>query len=114
VDGGSGVDFLVGDDESITDLLKGKGKEDVSNVEVFIRGKDVNNLTDLGQLAKIGISVSQDGKGVTLDSSWTRDDSQQSADGYTAYTNGAHVVEVPEDVAASTAVMVEEVSEGQQ
>ena len=79
LDGGTGVDFLLTKDSSTVDSLLQAGK--VSHVEAAITdaGKEPGDatlsLTSMADLAKVGISVSQDDNGnqtITLDKQWTQ------------------------------------------
>ena len=79
LDGGTGVDFLLTKDSSTVDSLLQAGK--VSHVEAAITdaGKEAGDatlsLTSMADLAKVGISVSQDDNGnqtITLDKQWTQ------------------------------------------
>ena len=79
LDGGTGVDFLLTKDSSTVDSLLQAGK--VSHVEAAItdagnkEGDATLSLTSMADLAKVGISVSQDGNGnqtITLDNHWTQ------------------------------------------
>ena len=93
LDGGAGLDFMLVDSSTTTDMniLLGVAKE----VEVAIKGTNGQTaaelgLTDLGKLADVGIHVvdNMDGEHtttMTLSKDWT-------ADGGGTYTNGtAHL-----------------------
>lgn len=79
VSGGSGIDFMVSDDStlSLTKLLQGTGDGNgpiVDSIEVLITGKDALSLTSLEQMAKdYGISIN--GSSLELDSTlWAKAD----------------------------------------
>ena len=84
VSGGSGIDFMVSDNSTLTltELLSG-GKNDnegpiVSGIEVLLKGEDALSLTSLDQLAKdYGITLDTNAEGketLTLDmGKWTYD-----------------------------------------
>lgn len=66
--GGSGIDVLLSNssEETLNDLLKGiEGKPHVQDVELFLKGDGVENLTSMDDLTKYGIHVENDQ--VTLD-----------------------------------------------
>ncbi|WP_257243083.1 beta strand repeat-containing protein [Desulfovibrio legallii] len=91
-DGGTGVDFLLTKDLNTVDSLLNNGK--VENVEAAITdagGKDGDatlSLTNMADLAKVGISVGQDAttgqQTITLDSHWTAGDAHN---GMATFTN---------------------------
>ena len=79
IDGGSGIDFLVSNDGSLSlqELLTESGRNGhggplVNGVEVLIKGDDALSLTSLDQLSKdYGIAIDRDAQGnetLTLDS----------------------------------------------
>ena len=75
VSGGSGIDFMVSDDTSLTlnGLLSNTGSDKplVSGIEVLLKGEDALSLTSLDQLAKdYGITLDTNAEGketLTLD-----------------------------------------------
>ena len=80
VSGGSGIDFMVSDDSSLTldDLLAGNGQDKpiVDGIEVLITGEDATSLTNISQLAnQYGITLGKNEQGedtLTLDmEQWT-------------------------------------------
>ena len=82
VSGGSGIDFMVSGDETLTlnGLLGGKGDGTpiVKGIEVLLKGEDALSLTSLDQLAKdYGITLDTNAEGketLTLDmGKWTYD-----------------------------------------
>ena len=82
IDGGSGIDFMVSDEEglSLDDLLNNSGKEGhsgpmINDIEVLISGKDALSLTNIDQLAaEYGITIGEDGTTFMLNMSlWKQD-----------------------------------------
>ena len=93
VSGGSGIDFMVSGDETLTlnGLLGGKGDGTpiVKGIEVLLKGEDALSLTSIQELAdKYGIKLDTNPDGqetLTLDmSKWT-----EQADGSYAFNSGA-------------------------
>ena len=94
VSGGSGIDFMVSDDTTLTlsSLLGNSGSDKplVSGIEVLLKGKDALSLTSLEQLAKdYGITLDTNAEGketLTLDmDKWTYDSTN---DVYTSKDGG--------------------------
>ena len=94
VSGGSGIDFMVSDDTTLTlsSLLGNSGSDKplVSGIEVLLKGKDALSLTSLEQLAKdYGITLDTNAEGketLTLDmDKWTYDSAN---DVYTSKDGG--------------------------
>ena len=81
VSGGSGIDFMVtNEDVDLDYLLTESGRDDnggpiVDGIEVLIKGRDALDLTNMEQLAKeYGISINDNGD-LELDASkWTGED----------------------------------------
>ena len=66
IHGGSGIDILLSEDESLESLL---GTDKVHDIELFVKGEDAESLTSLTALQDVGINV---GSGsVTLSDAWT-------------------------------------------
>ena len=93
VSGGSGIDFMVSGDETLTlnGLLGGKGDGTpiVKGIEVLLKGEDALSLTSIQELAdKYGIKLDTNPDGqetLTLDmSKWT-----EQQDGSYGFTGGA-------------------------
>ena len=86
IDGGSGIDFIVSNDDSLSlnKLLtesgrNGNGGPLVNGVEVLIKGEDALSLTSMDQLSRdYGITIDRDAQGnetLTLDSNqWKAND----------------------------------------
>ena len=83
VSGGTGIDFMVSNDNTLTlDTLLSGGKDGhegpiVDSIEVLLKGEDALSLTSLDQLARdYGITLdSKDGKEVLqLDGRWEKQD----------------------------------------
>ena len=93
VSGGSGIDFMVSDDTTLTlsSLLGNSGSDKplVSGIEVLLKGEDALSLTSLDQLAKeYGITLDTNAEGketLILDmDKWT-----EQEDGIYAFNGGA-------------------------
>ena len=92
VSGGSGIDFMVSDDTTLTlsSLLGNSGSDKplVSGIEVLLKGDAALSLTSLDQLAKDGITLGTNAEGketLILDmDKWTK-----TADGIYAFNGGA-------------------------
>jgi VCBS repeat-containing protein len=88
VDGGEGIDFLVGlsADMSTVDTMLGNGQ--LNGVEVMMIGDGLSNINDLTNLGNVGLTM--DGNKLVMDERWQQDDTQtagtENTDGYTAYT----------------------------
>ena len=71
VDGGSGIDFMVSQDDTLSlDYLLTQSGRDVNHtgpivndVEVLITGEDALSLTNIGDLAKYGITLGTNARG---------------------------------------------------
>ena len=71
IDGGSGIDFIVSNDDSLSlnDLLTKSGRNGnagpmVNGVEVLIKGEDALSLTSMDQLSKdYGVTIGHDAQG---------------------------------------------------
>ena len=71
IDGGSGIDFIVSDDNSLSlhELLTESGRDGhdgpmVNGVEVLIKGDDALSLTSMDQLSKdYGVTIDRDAQG---------------------------------------------------
>lgn len=103
VDGGEGIDFLVG--KGATDpILKSNGPE-VENIDVFIdTGMDLQSMEDLKE--QLGIAV-EDGKvtGLDADSGWNRSATVTAPDGYAAYEHSGSSGSVDATILVATKVM---------
>ena len=83
MDGGSGIDFMVSDDNTLTldDILSNKDTGTgplVNSIEVLITGEKALDLTNINQLAeKYGITLGENADGketLSLDmSKWTQE-----------------------------------------
>lgn len=82
VSGGSGIDFMVSDDTSLTldGLLSNTGSDKplVSGIEVLLKGEDALSLTSINDLAdRYGITLGVNEAGeetLQLDDRWTKQD----------------------------------------
>ncbi|MDY2667159.1 MAG: hypothetical protein SOV53_07475, partial [Desulfovibrio sp.] len=82
VSGGSGIDFMVSDDTSLTlDGLLSNTSSDkplVSGIEVLLKGEDALSLTSINDLAdRYGITLGVNEAGeetLQLDDRWTKQD----------------------------------------
>ena len=92
VSGGSGIDFMVSDDTSLTldGLLRNTGSDKplVSGIEVLLKGEDALSLTSIKDLAdRYGITLGVNEAGeetLQLDDRWTK-----QADGSYDFNGGA-------------------------
>ncbi len=99
MDGGAGIDFLVGAPSSTTtlDALLDAGK--ISNVEVIVtQASPALGLTSLSDFAALGLNI-ENGK-VALDSTWGTHTGTQSLDGqeYWQYSHGSATSTTDDDV----------------
>ena len=98
VDGGSGIDFMVSNNEDLTlDYLLNKSGRDnqegplVNNIDVLITGGDALSLTNIGDLEKYGIRLETQADGsetLSLDNRWKP---EQDTDGVTYHYNESGV-----------------------
>lgn len=85
-DGGAGIDVLLVKDDINLDVLL--GSDTVKDVEIFIKGDTVLDLTSMDKLADLGVSVDTATQQVTVNSEfWTESASASTPEGYTSYTH---------------------------
>ena len=82
IDGGEGIDFLVGDG-AIDALLHKDENSNLQDIEAAI--ESVKSLTNMQDLADLGVSLTQDGSQVSLNDDWTQvtDQFNENFDVYT-------------------------------
>ncbi|MBR3880865.1 MAG: VWA domain-containing protein, partial [Mailhella sp.] len=66
IHGGSGIDILLSEDDSLESLL---GTDKVHDIELFVKGDGAESLTSLTALQDVGVNVGSNS--VTLSEAWT-------------------------------------------
>lgn len=87
IEGGEGIDFLLAgaaSDASLGALLTNDSADNgplVNGVEVLLKGENLDDIANLGDLKALGISMGEDGKSLTLDSAWRQEASKTFGEG---------------------------------